>query len=91
VTFFNGRTTLYEDANSDYIDSSQLPVLIAHNKKGYHFFNYKWDKSSVNYKIVSTLEVDTNSSAVYDQLFLNEQSAFIRVQKTTSWDFTQCT
>jgi len=81
VMFFNGETTLYEDANSGYVDSSQLPILIAHNKKGYHFFNYKWNRSSVNYKMVSTIEVDTNSTAVYDQLFLNEQSAFMRVEK----------
>lgn len=81
VTFYNGETNLYEDENSSYSDTAQLPVLIAHNKKGHHFFNYKWIQSWIDYKPLSILKVDKTSSAVYDAVYFKEQSAFLRVEK----------
>lgn len=81
VTFFNGEIYLYEDENSGYTNTAQLPVLIAYNKKGHHFFNYKWIQSWVDYKPVSLLKVDKASTAVFDTVYFKEQSTFLRVGK----------
>lgn len=81
VTFFNGEIFLYEDENSGYTNTAQLPVLIAHNKKGYHFFNYTWNQTWVDYKPVSLLKVDKASTAVFDTVYFNEQSKFLKISK----------